>query len=416
MKFKLNKYIPIIITVIFLLSLSLKPILEKINVNITGVDYIIWILYFLLLFTGFLTKAELKLPIKYFISLSMVFVLSFINSFTSEYTSFNGVLIGFFITLIFPLTFLVNYNIVLNEERIVKIVKSIVFVISTVLLVFFFEKINANRNFIRVDSLLIKTGGFAGTLCSLNIVFLLFLYNKTRKRRYFLMIGYTVFILISLVLLKSIVASVVTFTLYFFFFEKRNFAYKFVIVSILGIGAVFFLARNEKVNSKVELYKKLYLNTSGDNLTPRLLLYRESLNIAKDHFPLGSGQGTYGSFPVRKYYNQIYYDYKLNDKQGLMFNESPSFLFDSHWASVFGEMGFLATFFYIYLFLFPALSVFKYLKRYDYKKMVFLVVAVITVILIESFALAIPYQISFIIIYAGLSGLVCRFLKETHLK
>jgi cytochrome c biogenesis factor len=72
-----------------------------------------------------------------------------------------------------------------------------------------------------------------------------------------------------------------------------------------------------------------------------------SFRIAADHFPLGTGGGTFGSVASYQYgYSQVYYDYGIY----LLWGGSPdfyAFLQDVYWPKVIGEGGVLGTFFYL---------------------------------------------------------------------
>ena len=69
-------------------------------------------------------------------------------------------------------------------------------------------------------------------------------------------------------------------------------------------------------------------------------LLRVSVLIANRFFPFGSGFATFGSnvTSVISYYSPLYYEYGLNNVQGLMPGQS-SFLSDSFWPIIVGQFG-----------------------------------------------------------------------------
>ena len=72
----------------------------------------------------------------------------------------------------------------------------------------------------------------------------------------------------------------------------------------------------------------------------RIALMETSAEIARDHFPLGTGFGTFGGSVSSVYYSPVYYEYNLDTVYGL----SPSTLYfipDNYWAHVLGETGVL---------------------------------------------------------------------------
>lgn len=72
----------------------------------------------------------------------------------------------------------------------------------------------------------------------------------------------------------------------------------------------------------------------------RSALSMKSLLIARDHFPLGSGFGSFASWTSGQYYSPIYYNYGLFWVWGL----SPDFygfVADTFWPMVIGQFGYI---------------------------------------------------------------------------
>jgi hypothetical protein len=72
----------------------------------------------------------------------------------------------------------------------------------------------------------------------------------------------------------------------------------------------------------------------------RLALYLTSIDVARDHFPLGAGLGRYGSPLSRTSYSPIYYEYGLNFVYGLGW-EHTTYITDTFWPQILGEAGVL---------------------------------------------------------------------------
>ena len=102
--------------------------------------------------------------------------------------------------------------------------------------------------------------------------------------------------------------------------------------------------------SQVEYY---FVSLGARSARAQLLI--NSFQIAKDHFPVGAGFGTYGSYYSAIYYSPLYYKYGLNTIYGLS-KELYSFICDSFWPMILGQAGFIGTILY-------ALAVFKLFKR-----------------------------------------------------
>lgn len=87
-----------------------------------------------------------------------------------------------------------------------------------------------------------------------------------------------------------------------------------------------------------------YFISLGEGSARAQLLYK-SVIIAKDHFPLGTGFGTYGSYYSAIYYSPVYYMYGLNTVYGLS-KDLYSFICDSFWPMILGQSGFFGMILY----------------------------------------------------------------------
>jgi hypothetical protein len=409
----LKKYISILLLFTFFAGLVLKQLLSTLGISISGLDYMIWFFIFIQLLGFALINKKIVLPNSYFIFLIISIGFIVLNYFTTKYSkSINSYTIASVITLMFPLSFTVTYNLSFNKNEIIKLIKWFVSTITVLLVILFIERIFNGALFTgkKITSIFIKTYGFIGTISSLNIAFSLFLFKEIGNKKYIYIMLFSFFMIAHLVMLKSFVSLFVLLGVYFLFFQNKDILRKGLYIMLSLILLLVITSKVSSVNVKIEKYKKYYLNTSGEKLTPRLALYREAFHIASDHFPFGSGQGTYGSYPVMKYYSDVYKDYGLSHRQGLIFKRKPNFLFDSYWSSILGEMGYIGATFYILLFLWPLLFSLKYRNHKELKNLVFLNFGIIAIIFIESLALAIPYQVSFVVLYAGITGLICRVL------
>lgn len=76
----------------------------------------------------------------------------------------------------------------------------------------------------------------------------------------------------------------------------------------------------------------------GDSARYQLMM--KSFVIAKDHFPLGSGFGTFASYHSTVNYSPLYYFYQLSGVNGLE-EGMAYFAFDSFWPMVLGQTGYI---------------------------------------------------------------------------
>jgi hypothetical protein len=72
----------------------------------------------------------------------------------------------------------------------------------------------------------------------------------------------------------------------------------------------------------------------------RLALHYTSVLIARDHFPLGAGLASFGSYASRLYYSPTYVAYGLSNIWGLS-PQFSGFITDTFWPMVLGEGGVL---------------------------------------------------------------------------
>ncbi len=140
-----------------------------------------------------------------------------------------------------------------------------------------------------------------------------------------------VFILIDLIVILSTLRSrgiglialfVVLYYLLFIMEKKSMKTYiGIIVVMLLGIGA-----------SQIENY---FFDNSD---APRALFLSNSLQLAKDYFPLGTGFATFGSSAAAEYYSPLYYELGFNTKYGMGPTES-MFLNDNYWPTILGQFG-----------------------------------------------------------------------------
>lgn len=103
----------------------------------------------------------------------------------------------------------------------------------------------------------------------------------------------------------------------------------------------------------------------------RSILTTKAFEIASDHFPLGTGFGTYASYMSGEYYSPIYYKYGMSNVYGLQETE-PSFVSDVFWPMIIGQFGYIGLIAYavcIYGIYKKIKLSFKKVKIYNYASM-----------------------------------------------
>lgn len=134
---------------------------------------------------------------------------------------------------------------------------------------------------------------------------------------------------------KGLAFSVVGFLLLATFGKRNKLTLGHV---VLVIAAATFIGADQIAN---------YYQSTG---YARTELARQSLTVATDYFPLGSGFATYGSAVTAQndYYSPLYYTYGLSTIWGLT-PSAPLFISDTFWPTVLAEFGYVGLPIYIAL-------------------------------------------------------------------
>lgn len=135
---------------------------------------------------------------------------------------------------------------------------------------------------------------------------------------------------------KSLATIAVFFLVYFFLIYQRK---KLRVWHIILIGLAALLIAWDQ-------FAYYYIDLEG--ASARSALTQKAILVAKDHFPIGTGFGTYGSYAAVQYYSQVYRDYGLSAVHGLT-EGSVSFGSDTFWPIILGQTGFLGLALYLLL-------------------------------------------------------------------
>lgn len=355
----------------------------------------------------------ISIPKRYLISLSLFIAVCTINAVISQYcVNIFQFLIGIAVTLIPFSYFIIGYNYKFNDKEITQFIDTIIKVAIII------DVISLCETFIFNSANLIV--GFVGSsifwfqyLASINnqvIILCLALYKISNSRRYIYYIIICILYVLLSIQLKTYVGLILILVGYTLIYSKHN-----IIVNLLKIGLtlsvlLIVILQIPRITNKIEHYNNIYVTDNQG--VARTELYNTAIDIALDHFPLGSGQGTYGSIPANTYDSKVYQDYQLEYVWGLSKYDDMNFRMDTHWASILGENGVLGTILYLLIYLLPLFSIRKF--RTQYKEYYFIITMCFIVISIESLTLNLVGRLPFIIIYAGLSGLILRRISQQY--
>lgn len=141
------------------------------------------------------------------------------------------------------------------------------------------------------------------------------------------------------------------FIIYFYYFIKGNKLSNVQIITTILIGACagsWFINR--------------YLLTPGE---ARFYLNAYGLKISLDKFPIGLGFGTFGSDISRDFYSPAYTLYGLNNFHGLGAHGNVSYITDTYWGMILGQLGFIGVAIMAYVYY----SIFLTINRAKGKKL-----------------------------------------------
>lgn len=409
---KLSNYAILTIIVVYLSSMILSNMIKKIGINIVGFDYF---LYLLLSIPIIFAAPSVRISKKYlFATISIVFI-CIISAIASKYVVSSILfLIGFILTLLPIYTYIVFSNIYLKFVQIIKLLRLLQIINTTIIIIFLIYCL-INLSVLDLHNVgFLKDVGIVATSFSINIVISLFLFNYNRRKTHIYIALLSFVAIIAIVSLKTIISSFVVVVLYYLIFSNKINLKSILIGAFISLALVSVAFSSSSIRNKILLYTDYYGPDKIENVG-RGISYIGAYRIAKDHFPLGSAPSTFGSFPVNIVYNNVYEEYGMSLVYGMKNpkesgNTEPNFLLDTYWSSPLGELGFIGFAIYLYLFFFPILKIvksdvsdsnLKIRKRY-----LFYITATGVVIFFESIALSIYSQISYILLYTGVSAIM----------
>lgn len=396
------------IYIIFALLCGIISILGD-HINAGMLDYVFFAMFVAISVVMF--RKRFAVPKDYFLVFIAYALLMAVNAYVSPYTMGTVyVFIGAAATLMPFILFMISYNYVMDDKAISRFIDAMICLVLTmcgvaVVETLLFPPVYEISSILKIS--VVKPGFFA-SMCNQGVILSLYQYSVSRRKKYRNIAWILSIAAVLTIQLKVIAGLVCIWTLYLLLMSERKKRSKTVAMMLFGaLVAVMAVLNIPVLSSKIEKYIGLYGGENSYEKVARPALYYQSVNIANDFFPLGSGQGTFGSIPVNMVYNPVYYDYGLNGIYGLG-ETGDDFKMDTHWSSILGENGYLGTLLYLLLFCYPLKYVKKAKGHPRYRSYRFLVVTVIAVIIFESLTLSIPGRMIFMFIYAGLLAMICR--------
>lgn len=416
------------VSLIYVVISLLLIVVGLINRNMVpaGADYLFYVLIGIVSLKTMIGNREFSFPRYYIAIICTLLAVILLNAFVSPYSpGLIYIAIAVVVTMIPFAVFLLSYNIRFTKKEINAFIDLIILVACVLSCLIYVENILTSPS--KIDSIMasdIFMIGFIASLCSQSIILSLARYHVTRRKRYIYAILFFIVTILLLNQLKAIAGSMIAIVAYLFFMTRMSKGLKVVVLAAgVAVFSTWIALSGSLMVEKLAKYTEQIVDEEAGDGIARIALYVQSVEMAKDFFPLGTGPGTYGSIPVNLIYSDVYYDYELADIWGLAPNSRMNFKMDTHWASVLGEMGVLGLMIYLVLLTYPVTALTAHWRRRrdrvsddspDDRAYLFYVSCGTVVMMVESFVLALPGRSSFIILYAGLTALMVRNLYTSE--
>lgn len=375
-------------------------------------EYLLWG-GFAVVSTIFILINRFKSPPKYIFRLILFTLICIVNAMISKYVySPLFVAIGWLFAVLPFLHFLCSYNYQFKHSEIIKfidiLIKTAVLMNCAVLFESFI--LGSATTYCGLVGSSIFWVQFLTSANTQVIILCLGLSRITGNRRYLRYIVILALVILLSLQLKTCASLIVILAGYNFIYGKGGTIPKVMVSSFVILILFICMMQIKPVANKINHY--YYIHTQEVDGTARVKLYDAAFKIAVDHFPLGTGQGTYGSIPANMFDSRVYYDYNLINVWGLSETDSVNFKMDAHWSSILGENGVVGLIVYLTIFLYPYMCIRKYKDRY--KDYYFIITMCYAILIMESMALNLVLRLSMIVIYSGISGLIVRRISEDN--
>ena len=389
-------------------------LLNKKMLGVPSLDYAVYGAICLLALCQALGHRKFMVPGRYLLLMAAMALTMIVNSLVSKYTPpFKYALLGGAITFMPFVLYLIAYNFRMTDKEINLYIKSFLCLFALFTIVVYADSFILHTADTLFQNGILSSGivffGNYSSLCNQALVLVMAEHYRTKEKGWLVAASVIIDTILLTNQMKAILGMMLVLTGYVFYLTNAKRWVKLTVSSI-GIAAIIVvLSISASFMLKFENY--LDSNTAEDAYAKiaRPALYYRAFEMAADYFPFGTGQGTYGSVPVNIVGSRVYSDYELDKIWGLGDNTDFSFKMDAHWASILGEMGYLGALLYLLLFFYPARKIGKKMEGeedHTRRYYIYIIRMGILTLFAEAIVLALPKSFSFMIIYAGLAGLI----------
>jgi hypothetical protein len=408
-----SKFVINILFLSFFYITTSETIFKFLNINIfSGSRHLILLLSFLLCY--FIYNRPIYFNKIYLLLISLLCFISF-SGLLSDYSSISKFLYGFILSFVFIPIFILAYSIKIKQKYFYSLISYILYFILLSTFYAVFNSILLNENLRFVKTIFREAGAFAAIM-NIGIIISLFLFFSTRKRKYLFFAVFLTACILNTFLKKSILASLITWILFFYYYSNIG-KIKYILIGIsVPIIIVFFLNLINISNNIAATVE--YTSDNGPNDDVRISMYIASFKLASDYFPFGSGLGTFASVPsIYNGYSKVFDDYGISsipsNSYSAVLEESHTIL-DTFWPHILGELGFLCFILYLIVYSYPIILIKKigFSNNLNITSYKYFITALILTSILQGFFLYIPEIPTFIFINSGLIGLIFNFLNS----
>ena len=365
-------------------------------------------------FNWSLSPARIRIPRSYGMALLALAVYLFADTLLGQHAAGTYAL-GALLTFTFVLLFLCGLHTKAHGRALERMLQLLTFLICALALGTLLRPLLSGA-FVRDTPPLFRELGAMGTACNVAAVTALVMSVSSRRRYFYLTLACLLSLAVVLTTLKkSIVCNGIVWLLFLFGAPTVSRRVKtYALVGMLSASALGLATSWDELRANLAITTQAIEARNMEALV-RPALYVAAFDVARDHFPFGSGLGTFASVAsMWRGYSELYYTYGLASMgpfspelaaQGL------SYLFDSCWAHVLAELGFLGSCIYFVLWFLPASYAVKALRdRPDpaSQGLLLYVVGVCVVMTVEGIATYNPEIVSFAVFHSAIAGLVIR--------
>jgi hypothetical protein len=317
--------------------------------------------------------------------------------------------LGFVFTFLFVLMFILGSNTKTHSTILIKIFKGLLIFFLLMSIGPISQGLFAGSTLRHIPGLFRELGAF-GSSMNIGVIISLSLYIITGKKRYLYFAFFLSFGVFLTILKKSIFSNIIVWGAFVIYQTSARLRRKlifygifFILLSLLFTGDEF----KKDIKANVDYYQRV-----GPKGHVRLSMYVASINIAYDYFPFGSGLGTFCSVSsLIGGYSQIYIEYHVseigsNSQKDVALGHHT--LLDTYWPHIVGELGFIGTLLFIFIWFFPLVSTY-YIVHLSKDPLIrglgFYIVLMILIMTNEGFTLYTPEIPSFVLLHSGIAGL-----------